>query len=122
MWGNNFPTHKCVPKKGYMSYKIIGQNSVATLFAPTSIQSNQIEPDLGSQSPEEVDQEEVDGNQIEPGLGPQSSLFEKCGYIKDTNTQRQLRRRSSLSIALENMIKKIIRARCLIETKNYKKA
>ena len=53
--------------------------------------------------------------------GSPTSIFEKCGYIKDTNTLRQPQRRSSLSIAFENRIKKIIRARYLTEMNNYKK-
>ena len=32
MWGNNFTTHKCVPARAYMSYKIIGLTSVASMI------------------------------------------------------------------------------------------
>ena len=41
MLGNNFPTHKCVPEREYMSYKIVGQKSVASMFA----KQTQVDPE-----------------------------------------------------------------------------
>ena len=58
MWGNNFTTHKCIPTRKWMSYTIVGQTSVASMFAPASVQSNEAE----QESPEQVEQTEVDDN------------------------------------------------------------
>ena len=41
-----------------MSYTIVGQTSVASMFAPASVQSNEAE----QESPEQVEQTEVDDN------------------------------------------------------------